>query len=76
MPLTVFHGNGISATRRERIETEAAGQRLAQPYDGWIAADPFRGSILALITGPRGFGRTVAFARDGSPVRRGGGGRR
>ena len=44
MPLTVFDRKGISATRRERIEAavEAAGQNLAQPFEAWIAADPFR----------------------------------
>ena|ERR1035438_6472075 len=40
MSLTVFDCKGISATRRERIE-EAAGKHFAQPYEGWIAADPF-----------------------------------
>jgi len=44
MPLTVFDCTGISATRRERIEAavEAGGRHAAQPYEGWIAADPFR----------------------------------
>jgi hypothetical protein len=47
MPLTVFDCKGISATRRERIEAAvvAAGQRVAQPYEGWIAADPSRGGV-------------------------------
>jgi hypothetical protein len=41
MPLTAFDCKGISVTRRERIEAavEAAGQRIAQPYEGWITAD-------------------------------------
>jgi hypothetical protein len=39
---------------------EAAGQRLAQPYDGRTAADPLRGGVRVLITGPPGFERTVA----------------
>jgi hypothetical protein len=30
-----------SATRRERTTEAAAGERLAQPYKGWIAAEPF-----------------------------------
>ena len=44
---------GISATHRQRIEpaVEAAGQGLAQPYDAWIAADPFRGGVRVLVTG-------------------------
>ena len=34
-----------SAARRERIEAAvaAAAQRLAQPHEAWIAADPIRG---------------------------------
>jgi hypothetical protein len=49
-----------------RIEaaTEAAGQRLAPPYETRIAADPSRGGVRVLITGPQGFERTVAFVRD------------
>ena len=61
MPLTVFDCKGISATRREIIEAavEAAGKHVAQPYEGWIVADPFRGGVRVLITGPQGFERTV-----------------
>jgi len=43
---------------------EAAGDHAAQSYEGWIAAGSFRGGVRLLITGPRGFERTVAFARD------------
>ena len=70
MPLTVFDCKGISATRRERIEAavEAGGTHVAQPYEGWIAADPLRGGIRVLITGPQGFERTVAFALDEAPA--------
>ena len=70
MPLTVFACKGIAATRRERIEAavEAAGQHLAQPYEGWIAADPFRGGVRVLITGPQGFERTVTFVLDEAPA--------
>jgi hypothetical protein len=66
MPLTVFDCKGISATRRERIEAavEAAGQHLAQPYEGWIAADSSRDGVRVLITGPQGFERTVTFPLD------------
>jgi hypothetical protein len=55
MQLTVFDCNGISATRRERIEAavEAGGKHVAQPYEGWIAADPLRGGVRVLITGPQ-----------------------
>jgi hypothetical protein len=47
----------------------AAGRRIAQPYDGWIAADPSRGGVRVLITGPQGFERTVAFVLDETPKR-------
>jgi hypothetical protein len=70
MPLTVFDCKGISATRRERIEAavEAAGQHIAQPYEGWIAADNSGGGVRVLITGPKGFERTVTFALDEAPA--------
>jgi hypothetical protein len=47
MPLTVFNFQGTSGARRERIEVAvaAAGQRLAQPYEAWIAANPARGGV-------------------------------
>ena len=66
MPLAVFASKGISAARRERIEAAvaAAGQRLAQPYEAWIAADPSGGGVRVLIAGAPGFERTVAVARD------------
>jgi hypothetical protein len=70
MPLTVFNCKGISATRRERIEAavEAGGKNVAQPYEGWIAADPFRGGVRVMITGPEGFERTVLFPLDEAPA--------
>lgn len=66
MPIIVFDCKGISATRRERIEAavQAGGARLDTPYEAWIAADPFRGGVRVLITGPQGFERTVSFALD------------
>ena len=69
MPLTVFDSKGMSAIRRERIDAavEAAGQRLAQPFEAWIAADPSRGGVRVLITGPPGFERTVAVAATKRP---------
>src|ERR1035437_2158772 len=69
MPLTVFDCKGISAIRRERIEAAVAagGKHVAQPYEGWIAADPFRGGVRVLITGPHGFERTVTLALDEAP---------
>jgi hypothetical protein len=71
MPLTVFDCKDLSAARLERIEAAvtAAGQRFAQPYEAWIAADPFRSRVRVLITGPQGFDRTVTFALDEEPKR-------
>jgi hypothetical protein len=66
VPITVFDVKGISATRREAIESavEAAGRHLAGPHEAWIAADPFRGGFRVLITGPHGLERSIAFALD------------
>jgi hypothetical protein len=70
MPRTVLNCQGIS-DRRERVEAavEAAAQRLAQPFEAWIAADTFRGGVRVLITGPPGFERTVTFALAEAPKR-------
>ena len=55
MPLIIFTCKGIPATRRERIETavEAGGRHVKEQYEGWIAADPFRGGVRVVITGPQ-----------------------
>lgn len=57
MPLIVLECKGIPATRRERIEgaVEAGGRHAA--------ADPFRGGVRVVITGPQGFERTVFVDR-------------
>ena len=70
MPLTVFDCKGIPVTGRERIEAavEAGGKHVAESHEGWIAADPFRGGVRVLITGPQGFERSVVFAIDGDSV--------
>ena len=70
MPLTVFDCKGIPATQRERIEAavEAAGHHLSQPYEAWIAADPLRGGVRVMITGPEGFDRAVAFELTEDPA--------
>jgi hypothetical protein len=70
MPLTVFDCKGIPATRRERIEAavEACRKDMAESCEGWIAADPLRGGVQVLITGPQGFERSVAFAIDEDPA--------
>ena len=67
MPLTVFDCKGIPASRRARIEgaVAAAGRNLSQPYEAWIAADPLRGGVRVLITGPQGFDRTVMLGLAG-----------
>ena len=71
MPLTVFDCKGIPATQRERIEAavEAAGRHLTRPFEAWIVAEPLRGGVRVLITGPQGFDRTVTFdATDDAAV--------
>ena len=70
MPLTVFDCKGIPASRRARIEgaVVAAGRNLPQPYEAWIAADPLRGGVRVLITGPEGFERAVAFELTEDPA--------
>ena len=54
MPVTVFDCKGIPATSREQIEgaVETAGKSQTEPYEAWISADPFRGGVQVLITGP------------------------
>ena len=70
MPLIVFDCKGITATRRERIQAavEAGGRHVKEQYEGWIAADPFRGGVRVVITGPQGFERAVLFALDEDPA--------
>ena len=70
MPLTVFDIKGIPSTRRERIEAAvvAGGRHLSGPHEAWISADPFRGGVKVLITGPQGFQRTLSFAVDDDPA--------
>jgi hypothetical protein len=70
MPLTIFDVKGVPGTRRERIETAlvAGAKHLRDPYEGWIAADPFRGGVRILITGAHGFQREIAFAVDEEPA--------
>jgi hypothetical protein len=59
-----------AAVMRERIEAavEAGGRHVKESYEGWIAADPFRGGIRLIITGPQGFERAVLFALDEDPA--------
>ena len=70
MPLIVFDCKGITATRRERIQAavEAGGRHVKEQYEGWIAADPFRGEVRVIIAGPQGFERAVLFALDEDPA--------
>ena len=70
MPLTVFDIKSVPSNRRERIEAAvvAGGRRASGPHEAWIAADPFEGGFRVLITGPRGFERTVIFAIDDDPA--------
>ena len=70
MPLTVFDCQGVPATQRERIEAaiEAAGRHLTQPFEAWVAADPLRGGVRVMITGPEGFDRAVTFDLADDPA--------
>jgi hypothetical protein len=70
MPVTIFDCQGISATRRDRIQAavEAGGKHFSASYEAWISSDPFRGSVRVLIKGPNGFDRTVGFALDEDPT--------
>jgi hypothetical protein len=70
MPITIFDVKGIPAHRRERIEVAvvSGGKQTSGPHEAWIAADPFRGGVKVLITGPHGWERTVTFALDDDPV--------
>ena len=70
MPITVFDVKGVPGHRRERIEAAvvAGGKHVTVSYEGWIAADPFKGGFRLLITGPHGFERTVTFAVDDNPA--------
>jgi hypothetical protein len=70
MPITVFDIKGVPGHRRERIETAvvAGGKHNRAPNEAWIAADPFKGGVRVLITGPHGFERTVMFAIDDDPA--------
>jgi len=63
VPLTVFDCKGIPAAGREGIEAAvtAGGKHVAGPHEAWIAADPARGDVRVIITGPLGFERRVAF---------------
>jgi hypothetical protein len=60
-----FRLQGNPATRRDGIEVavEAGGRHVKEQYEGWIAADLFRGGVRPVITGPQGFER----AGNGSP---------
>jgi hypothetical protein len=64
--LTIFELKGLPGNRRERIENAiiAGGKHLAEPYEGWIIADPFRRAIKVVITGAHGFQREIIFAPD------------
>ena len=66
MPLIVFDCKGVPPSRREHIAAavRAGGRHLKAAYEAWIAADPFRGGVRVIITGPQGFERNVAFVID------------
>ena len=60
----------MPGTHRERIETAVVdgGRQTTAPREAWIAADPFNGGFLVLITGPHGFERTGTFALGDNPA--------
>jgi hypothetical protein len=62
--LTFRRQSGPTRSAIDAVKGIAAGQRLAQPFEAWIAADPSRGGVPVLITVPQGFERTVAFAPE------------
>jgi len=70
MPLTVFNAEGVPANQRESIECAvvAGGKHLSVSYEAWIAADPFRGGLRVLITGPQGCERVVQFDAAEQPA--------
>ena len=70
VPVTVFDTKGIPAARRETIEAAvvSGGQHATGPHEAWISADPFRGGVRVLITGPHGFERTLVVAIDEAAV--------
>ena len=70
MPITVFDIKGVPGSRRERIEAAvvAGGKHARGPHEAWISADPFKGGFRVLVTGPKGFERTVVFALDDDPA--------
>ena len=69
--------HAFDSLRGKRRPRDAAGARrgcgrcrrkhLKEPYEGWIAADPFRDGVRLLITGVHGFQREVGFAMDEQP---------
>ena len=50
------------------FRSESGGKHVAGAHEAWIAADPFRGGLKVLITGPNGFERTVLFAANDDPA--------
>ena len=41
---------------------------MKEQYEGWIAAEPIRGGVRVVITGPQGFERAALFALDEDPA--------
>jgi hypothetical protein len=70
VPLTVFAIKGVPGKRREGIEAAvvAGTGHITAPHEARIAADPFDGGFRVLVTGSRGFERTVTFVIDDDPA--------
>jgi hypothetical protein len=61
VPKPYFSRRGSAAT--------AGGKHVSgRRHKAWIAADPFRGDLRVIITGPQGFERYVAFAVNEDPA--------
>jgi hypothetical protein len=70
MPIIIFDCKGVTATPRAHRGRRRSWRPATskESYEGWIAADPFRGGIRVLMTGPHGFQRTLMFAMDEDPA--------
>jgi hypothetical protein len=59
---------GLRSTRNHRVRSQAGSKHFSVSYEAWIAADPIRGGLRVLITGPQGFERIVQLDADEQPA--------
>ena len=57
-----------SAASGSKAAVVAGGKHASGPHEAFIAADPFRGGVKVLITGPHGLERAVTFPPDEDPA--------